>query len=252
VKKGKKSGKHIAEFKPEHERKYGVRVSCRYSKSGKVSSACCMLCVYFGREVEEGRTCRFTENRKLFSRPFRTDNYVSHNRVYHPTKWKAYCALDKGDRDEFFDIDKSVANTMLAHCETRSPFTFHLSNRVVEGIIRDVLLDKEADDAENDRALSIFQKRNQDDDEIACYVAEVKNVEQFLLSLGHLQYNASFRAVSGMLQVTKTITGMSRISSCTTVQAPGLLELRARSTWRRFRSCCVRRGPSLPPWTRPQ
>jgi hypothetical protein len=73
---------------------------------------------------------------------------------------------------------------MLAHYETRRPFTFHLSNRVVEGIIRDVLSNKEANDAENDRALSIFQKSNQDDDEIAGYVTEVKNVKQFLLSLG--------------------------------------------------------------------
>jgi hypothetical protein len=89
----------------------------------------------------------------------------------------------------------------------------------VEGIIRDVLLENGADDAENVRAVSIFQKSSREDDEIAGYVVEVKNVEQFLLSLGCLQFNASFRAVSGILQVTKTITGKSRIGSCTTVQA---------------------------------
>jgi hypothetical protein len=108
---------------------------------------------------------------------------------------------------------------MLAHCETRRPFTLHLSNRVVEGIIRDVLLKNGVDDSENVRAPSMFQKSSQEDDEIAGYVAEVKNVEQFLLSLGYLQFTASFRAVSGMLQVTMTITGMSRIGSCTTVEA---------------------------------
>jgi hypothetical protein len=100
---------------------------------------------------------------------------------------------------------------MLAHCEMRSPFTFHLSNRVVEGIIRDVLLDNGADDAENVRALSIFQKSSQEDDEIAVYVPEVKNVEQFLLPLGFLQFNASFRAVYGILQGTKSMTGLSRM-----------------------------------------
>jgi hypothetical protein len=172
-----------------------------------------------GREVEDGRTRRITENMKFFSRPFRTDNYVSHNRVCHPTKWKAYCALDESDRDKFFAVDKPVANTMLAHSETRRLFTFQLSNRVVEDIIRNVLLENGADDAENVRALSIFQKSSQEDDEIAGYVAEVKNVEQFLLSLGYLQFNASCRTVSGILQVTKTITGMSRIGNCTTVQA---------------------------------
>jgi hypothetical protein len=161
VKKGKNSGKPVIEFKPEHERKYGVRVSCRDSKSGKVASAYCMFCVSFGREVEEGRTRRTTENRKLLSRPFRPDNYVSHNRVCRPPKWKAYCALDGSDRDIFFEVDKLVANTILAHCEKRSPFTLHLSNRVVEGIIRDVLLENGADDAENVRALSIFQKSSQ-------------------------------------------------------------------------------------------
>jgi hypothetical protein len=191
-------------------------VSCLDSKSGKVALAYCMFCVSFGREVEEGRTRRTTESRKFFSRLFRTDNYVSHNRVCHPIKWKAYCALDESDRDKFIEVDKPVANTMLAHCETRRPFTFHLSDRVAEGIIRDVLLQNVAADAENVRALSIFQKSSQEDDEIGGYVAEVKNVEQFLLSLGYLQFNASFRAVSGILQVTTTITGMSRIGSCTT------------------------------------
>jgi hypothetical protein len=60
-KKGKKSGKSVIEFKPEHERKYGVRVSCRDSKSGKVTSAYCVFCVSFGREVEESRTRRIKE-----------------------------------------------------------------------------------------------------------------------------------------------------------------------------------------------
>jgi hypothetical protein len=66
VKQGKKSGKSMIEFKAEHVRKYGVHVSCRDSKSGKVASAYCMFCVSFGREVEEGRTRRTTENRKFF------------------------------------------------------------------------------------------------------------------------------------------------------------------------------------------
>jgi hypothetical protein len=108
VRKGKK---YVIEFKPEHERKYGVRASCRDSNSGKVASAYCMFCVSFGREVEEGRTRRTTENRKFFSRPFRTDNYVSHNRVCHPPKWKPYCSLDESDRDKFFEVDEPVANT---------------------------------------------------------------------------------------------------------------------------------------------
>jgi hypothetical protein len=213
VKKGMKLGKSVIEFKPQHERKYGERVSCRDSKSGNVASAYCMFCVSFGRDVEEGRTRRTTEKRKFFSRSFRTDSYVSHNRICHPTKWKAYCARDESDRDKFFEVDKPVANTMLAYCETKRTFTIHPSSRVVEGIIRDVLLENGANDAENVRALSIFQKSSQEDDEIAGYVAEVKNVDQFLLSLGYWQFNASFRAVSGILLVTKTITGMSRIGS---------------------------------------
>jgi hypothetical protein len=65
----------------------------------------------------------------------------------------------------------------------------------------------------------LYFRKAAKDDEIAGYVAEVKNVEQFLLSLGYLQFNESFRAESGILPVTSTITGMSRIGSCTTVQA---------------------------------
>jgi hypothetical protein len=60
----------------------------------------------------------------------------------------------------------------------------------VEDIIRDVLFENGADDAEYVRAPSIFQRSSQENDEIAGCVAEMKNVEQFFLSLGYLQFNA--------------------------------------------------------------
>jgi SMC proteins Flexible Hinge Domain len=116
-------------------------------------------------------------------------------------------------------ITESRSPTIFCRTATRCARFSSRYRRVVEGVIRDVLLGEDADEAANAKALSIFEKTNDYDDGEAEYIAEVKNVRQFLLCLGLLQYNASFRVVSGILQVTKTITGMSRIGSCTVVQA---------------------------------
>jgi hypothetical protein len=78
------------------------------------------------------------------------------------------------------------------------------------------------------RALSVFHRVEHESDsrekaqaetKKPHYVAVVKNVEQVLLCIGYLKYNASFHAVAGILQVNKTVTGLSKIGSCTTKEA---------------------------------
>jgi hypothetical protein len=71
-------------------------------------------------------------------------------------------------------------------------FKFQISARVVEGVIRDVLLGEDADEAAKAKTQSIFEKMNDDDDGEAEYIAEVKNVQQLLLCFRYLQYDASF------------------------------------------------------------
>jgi hypothetical protein len=136
-------------------------VSARDAKSGRVSSVYCRSCVSFGREVEEGRKFRSTESRKIFQKTFRTDNYVSHLRRCHRQKWKEYKEIDSlfSERvDDFFDSNSRVAESMLAHLESRQPYTFHLSAAVVERVNRSTLLVGEETSGDIDRALSVFHR----------------------------------------------------------------------------------------------
>jgi hypothetical protein len=139
----KKGPKAYDMFSHDHELKYDLCVSAHDAQSGRVSSVYCRFCVSCGREVEESRKRRSTENRKFFQKPFRKDSYVSNLQGCHRQKWKEYNEIDSlcSERaDDFFDTNARVAESMLAHLESRQPYTFHLSAAVVEGVICYTLL----------------------------------------------------------------------------------------------------------------
>lgn len=50
----KNSKKKALSFIPEHEVKYGRRVSSRSAVDGAVTAMACRLCVVFGRKEKEG------------------------------------------------------------------------------------------------------------------------------------------------------------------------------------------------------
>jgi hypothetical protein len=90
-------------FQQEWILKYGLEVSTRDPSTSNVTSALCKFCSQFGREDEdaEERKRKRTTNVKYFSYPWRSDNFSSHLKLQHTTKWNEYNCLSFEEKRNF-------------------------------------------------------------------------------------------------------------------------------------------------------
>jgi hypothetical protein len=79
--------KRATPFQKSHASQYALETVARDLK-GQVDSAQCLLCVYGGRADREGEQVkrRRTENVKIWSVPFRPENYRTHHENQHPSE----------------------------------------------------------------------------------------------------------------------------------------------------------------------
>ncbi|KDO16309.1 hypothetical protein SPRG_18159, partial [Saprolegnia parasitica CBS 223.65] len=89
-------------LRPEHEVKYGVSVTSRSAATGDALQATCLFCVHFGRQIRSERARSIATQVKVYEPPFRTDNFVQHNRLHHWDHWIAYSARDPDAKLVYF------------------------------------------------------------------------------------------------------------------------------------------------------
>ncbi|EQC32235.1 hypothetical protein SDRG_09985 [Saprolegnia diclina VS20] len=89
-------------LRPEHEVKYGVSVTSRDVNTGDALQATCLFCVHFGRQIRSERARSIATQVKVYEPPFRTDNFVQHNRLHHWDHWIAYSGQDPDAKLVYF------------------------------------------------------------------------------------------------------------------------------------------------------
>ena len=136
-----KKARKLNKFPTSHETKYGLQICERDAVSGEVKLVVCRFCVVFGHEVKSATKRTWTTRRKYFE-TFRTDNYVQHLKQQHEQKWSEYTKLCGGEEQEdlFKAVDVAFANIIEANFDGSGTLQLTINNRIVEVIIRDILL----------------------------------------------------------------------------------------------------------------
>ena len=208
--------KHVNYFQDKHCNEFGLRITARDASSSKVSSVVCLFCTTFGKEVNVGAKQRRTQKPKYWSTgSFRADNYLSHMRSQHKTKFEEYQQIASAeDRLTFFtSVEVPFGNTLHAHAaDDQAILRFWINKPIVETIIGEMFF--HPDDVEGvtqARALSIFKEADDGDGEngLEFYSSEIKTIKRFQLAIRLVGLGDSFRSVSRQLQVIREESGIS-------------------------------------------
>ncbi|KAH9255905.1 hypothetical protein BASA81_006083 [Batrachochytrium salamandrivorans] len=207
--------KHVVVFQETHCNEYGLKITSRDAASSKVTSVVCLFCTVFGRDSNVGAKRKRTQKLKYWSTgSFRMDNYLSHMRSQHASKWSEYQLLNSiDDRLAFFEsIKVPFVNTLHAHFgNEEAGLRFWINKPIVETIIGEMFF--HPDDVEgvtHTRALSIFQIADEDEtNEREVYFAEIKTKKRFQLAIKLVALGDSFRSVSRQLQVIRDESGIA-------------------------------------------
>ncbi|KAH6577853.1 hypothetical protein BASA60_003858 [Batrachochytrium salamandrivorans] len=170
--------KHVVVFQETHCNEYGLKITSRDAASSKVTSVVCLFCTVFGRDSNVGAKRKQTQKLKYWSTgSFRMDNYLSHMRSQHASKWSEYQLLNSiDDRLAFFEsIKVPFVNTLHAHFGNE------------EAGLPD-------EDETNEREV---------------YFAEIKTKKRFQLAIKLVALGDSFRSVSRQLQVIRDESGIA-------------------------------------------
>lgn len=167
----------------------------------------CFFYIVFGRDANVGAKCKRLQEPKYWSTSlFRVDNYCSHMRSQHASKWSECQLLNStDDRLAFFQFIKvPYVNTLHAHFinEGDEP-RFWINKSIFEIIIGEIFF--HSDDVEcmtHMQTLTIFQFV--DEDEVnghEVYFDEIKTEKQFQSTIKLVAPGDFFCTVSRQLQV---------------------------------------------------
>jgi hypothetical protein len=208
-----RSKKKASPFIPEHEIKYGLKVSSRSAADGAVTAVVCRFCVVFGREEKVCQKRKPTENAKYFEL-FRADNYQTHLNDQHQNKWLEYCDLtiDEDKRQFFASVATTFRNSLDSHLERNDCERYLIDKEIVCEIIGGLLF--HSDDVSGvtqTKANSIFKSIEDDGDSSSdqSYVAVIRTGIVFQLCVKFISCGASFRMASILVQHVKYETGIA-------------------------------------------
>ncbi|KAH6577372.1 hypothetical protein BASA60_004062 [Batrachochytrium salamandrivorans] len=223
--------KHVVVFQETHCNEYGLKITSRDAASSKVTSVVCLFCTVFGRDSNVGAKRKRTQKLKYWSTgSFRMDNYLSHMRSQHASKWSEYQLLNSiDDRLAFFEsIKVPFVNTLHAHFgNEEAGLRFWINKPIVETIIGEMFF--HPDDVEgvtHTRALSIFQIADEDEtNEREVYFAEIKTKKRFQLAIKLVALGDSFRSVSRQLQVIRDESGIAAYGGASDVTVSNYIRM---------------------------
>ena len=131
-------------FQSRHAVEFGLQICERDAgASSTVVKTVCRFCKVFGKEeaVVE-RKCRHSDCVKYFKAPFWKENFSSHNKRMHSSKWTKYCELDSGANNSFFDIGSSSGSQATIHVFSGPhtlPFRALIDKDIVDIIIGNMI-----------------------------------------------------------------------------------------------------------------
>jgi hypothetical protein len=195
--------KRTTPFQRAHASQYAPEIVARDLK-GEVDSAQCLFCAYCGRADWEGEQVkrRHTENAKIWSVPFRPENYRSHHENQHPSEWVEYQKLSATD-EAFFDKRKKGTIQEFAGKSVEA-LKFTICGPIVEVLIGELFFHPEEDEEDEDsmpitiaNAMKLFVK--QDD---RSYAVTIKNPLRFNLALNDTAVGLSFdRLLASLISI---------------------------------------------------
>ncbi|EGZ21004.1 hypothetical protein PHYSODRAFT_329049 [Phytophthora sojae] len=98
-------------FRESHALRYGLRVVGRDEVTGAVTCVVCLFCRHFGREERPGKKRKTPSTVKYFRCNFRTDLYLQHVLLQHPSRWERYKQCSDEDKGAFFPTDVTRLET---------------------------------------------------------------------------------------------------------------------------------------------
>jgi hypothetical protein len=203
-------------------------VSTRDVSNCSVTSVLCVFCRTFGREDSnnESRKRKMTANEKYFSYPWRVDNFTTHLKKQHHSKWAEYQELSTEDKKSFFKSNEcpEAVNmrsfvqpeaSMKARIIAKQKCKFLIDADIVNILIGELLLDEPPEeDADNPNGVQVERARRnalkvftfQCDDGV--FTADVKSVLKLNLIIKFVSVGVSFRQASRLYQSVKEETGI--------------------------------------------
>ena len=136
----KKRPKRNTPFQSRHAVEFGLQIYERSrGASSTISTTVCRFCEVFGKEeaVVERKGSR-SDRIKYFKKPFRKENFSSHNKRMHSAKWTKYYELDSGAKNSFFNIGSSSGSQATMHAFS-GPHTLPL-HALIDKYIVDIII----------------------------------------------------------------------------------------------------------------
>ena len=223
--------KHVVVFQEKHCNEYGLQITSRDAASSKVTSVVCLFCTAFGREANVGAKRKRSQKPKYWSTgSFRVDNYLSHMRSQHASKWTEYQLLNSiDDRLAFFEsMEVPFVNTLHAHFGNEgAALRFWINKPIVETILGEMFFHPDdVDGVTHTRALSIFRRAHEDEaNDREFYYAEIKTKKRFQLAIKLVALGDSFRSVGRQLQVIREESGIAAYGGASDVTVSNYIRI---------------------------
>jgi hypothetical protein len=183
-------------FQTKHELEFGLKI-VKCSSLRVVETVQCQFCVHNGRETRVGpgvkRKC--TNNMKIYTLPFQSEQYRQHLTSQHTDNWANYHLLDLKSKRKYFD-DKEVRgiHKFVDNAKDNLKFVIHRSN-IVNSLIGELFFNPEQEEENDDstpitkvNAMKLLIKIQED----GSYLVTIKKPLCFWLAIDHTFVGISF------------------------------------------------------------
>ena len=229
----------VTPFQRAHFLQYALKIDS-HDENNVVVSVSCLFCLHMGREVSleaaSSRKRNITETFKVFSLPFRPENYRKHHDGHHNIAWTKYQELGPEGMKHFFDNMTSRNNTLHRYMDLQSTtLTFNISSSVVDDIIgvmffyelpeddedeqdQDVVLVAQAHATLKRNAMKLFVLQ-----EDLSYVVTINNAIRFELAIDFVSLGMSFRQTAAAIMKSKQRTPNPKLAGITDYMVGGFV-----------------------------
>jgi hypothetical protein len=226
VKTKKSGGTGPAHFKGEWATKYCLQVFTQDPVTTEVTSVLCLMCHTFGRDDDddENRKRKRTTNDKIYTPPWRTDNFTRHLAMQHFLRWQEYERLSAADKVSYFTQNEIADNpnmhlyvqpqaSVQATILSKQKFTCSINKEIVDDIVWGLYFDPDIEIPDENVGAGRNKRVFEYNEEDKVYSVSVKSILKMNMIVKFVAVGVSFNQANRLYQSVKDEAGMGILGS---------------------------------------
>jgi hypothetical protein len=201
--------KRSTPFQPTDCVTYGLEIT-GYDMKKAVTCVQCLFCAYEGRigrsDDDSARKRARTNKIKLFSHPYRPENFRRHMEGQHAEQWSNYQSLSRSLKKEYFNEKAKAASIVKFASKDSDVLEITIARNIVDELIGKLYFHPEEDADDGDEApmskanaMKLF-KLKEDDDTAPVYKVCIKNTLRFWLAIDQTSSGLSFQQTAEVME----------------------------------------------------